>query len=66
MPNASAILSKLNIDSLSDSQKARYYQAVIDASQGKASLPVIRAYIAQEPLLNDKQQYKTSMVLGLH
>ncbi|MGO2923862.1 MAG: penicillin-binding protein activator, partial [Hafnia paralvei] len=56
MPNASAILSKLNIDSLSDSQKARYYQAVIDASQGKASLPVIRAYIAQEPLLNDKQR----------
>ncbi|NIH32402.1 penicillin-binding protein activator [Hafnia paralvei] len=56
MPNASAILYKLNIDSLSDSQKARYYQAVIDASQGKASLPVIRAYIAQEPLLNDKQR----------
>lgn len=56
MPNASAILAKLNVDALSNSQKARYYQAVIDASQGKASLPVIRAYIAQEPLLNDKQR----------
>ncbi|MDR3430589.1 MAG: penicillin-binding protein activator [Rouxiella aceris] len=53
-PAASAALSKINSDSLNADQKARYYQAQIDANQGRSSLPLIRAYIAQEPLLQGK------------
>lgn len=43
-----------NIDSsaLSPNQRVRLYQAQIAANQGQASLPLIRAYIAQEPLLS--------------
>jgi outer membrane PBP1 activator LpoA protein len=32
----------------------RFYQAQIAANQGKPSLPLIRAYVAQEPLLTGK------------
>ena len=48
---AATTLSTINPTSLTNDQKARYYQAQIDASQGRTSLGVIRAYIAQEPLL---------------
>ncbi|MFZ4833228.1 penicillin-binding protein activator [Rouxiella sp. Mn2063] len=53
-PEAAAQLGKLDVDSLSGDQKVRFYQAQIAASQGRASLPLIRAYIAQEPLLQGK------------
>ena len=51
---ASSALGKIDVEGLSNDQKSRYYQALITASQGHASLPLIRAYIAQEPLLQGK------------
>ncbi|PLR41220.1 penicillin-binding protein activator [Chimaeribacter californicus] len=50
-PAAATTLNALNPDSLSANQKARYYQALIAASQTRPGLPLIRAYIAQEPAL---------------
>ena len=53
--NYAAARDALNpIDSslLSANQQVRFYQAQIAANQGEASLPLIRAYIAQEPLLS--------------
>lgn len=52
--SARSTLGHLDSASLSPNQKVRYYQAQIAANQGKASLPLIRAYIAQEPLLTGK------------
>jgi len=51
---AATSLSKIDPTNLTNDQKARYYQAQIDASQGRTSLGLIRAYIAQEPLLQGK------------
>ncbi|MCS3406971.1 penicillin-binding protein activator [Serratia sp. AKBS12] len=51
---ARSTLSRIDNASLSPNQRVRFYQAQIAANQGKASLPLIRAYIAQEPLLNDQ------------
>lgn len=53
-PAAADILAKLEATQLSANQKVRYYQAQIAANQDKATLPLIRAFIAQEPLLTDK------------
>src|SRR5471030_256691 len=53
-PAAATTLSKLDPANLNDAQKARFYQAQIDASQGRTSLSLLRAYIAQEPLLQGK------------
>ncbi|QFH69802.1 penicillin-binding protein activator [Enterobacter sp. E76] len=55
---ATAQLASLDTSDFSDAQKARYYQAQIDASQGRPSLELLRALIAQEPLLKpaDKQK----------
>src|SRR5471030_985581 len=53
-PAAATTLSKIDPSSLTDAQKARFYQAQIDASQGRTSLSLLRAYIAQEPLLQGK------------
>ncbi len=55
---AAAQLASLDTSDFSDAQKARYYQAQIDASQGRPSLELLRALIAQEPLLKpaDKQK----------
>jgi len=50
-PAAASLLGQLDPSNLTNDQKARYYQAQIDASQGRTSLGLIRAYIAQEPLL---------------
>lgn len=50
-PAAATSLSQIDPAKLNNDQKARYYQAQIDASQGRTSLGLIRAYIAQEPLL---------------
>ncbi|CAI1118673.1 penicillin-binding protein activator [Serratia entomophila] len=52
--SARSTLSHLDSGSLSANQRVRYYQAQISANEGKASLPLIRAYIAQEPLLTGK------------
>jgi len=59
-PNgADQLLKQIDSDSLSKDQQARYFQLQIAASQGHPSLDVLRAYIAQEPLLQnpaDKQK----------
>ncbi|MEL4013012.1 penicillin-binding protein activator [Dryocola clanedunensis] len=51
---ASALLAKLDPAGFNKNQQARYYQAIIDASQNRPSLELLRAYIAQEPMLTGK------------
>lgn len=53
---AQALLNKLSPASLEQNQQPRYWQAQIDASQGKPSLNLLRALIAQQPLLGQVQQ----------
>lgn len=56
---AGQLLKQIDSDSLSKDQQARYFQLLIAANQGRPSLDVLRAYIAQEPLLQnpaDKQK----------
>lgn len=53
---AHTLLAKLDPTSLDQPQQARYWQAQIDASQGKPSLTLLRALIAQQPLLSDAKQ----------
>ena len=55
---AQALLDKLTPADFDHNQQARYWQAQIDASQGRPSLTLLRALIAQEPLLaaNAKQK----------
>ncbi|MBV4368112.1 penicillin-binding protein activator [Erwinia phyllosphaerae] len=56
---AAQLLQQVNTGSLSKDQLARYYQLQIAAGQGRPSLDLLRAYIAQEPLLTspaDKQK----------
>lgn len=55
---AQALLEKLKPADFDHNQQARYWQAQIDASQGRPSLTLLRALIAQEPLLaaSDKQK----------
>ncbi|QCR37328.1 penicillin-binding protein activator [Nissabacter sp. SGAir0207] len=48
---AATTLGTLNPKGLSANQQARYYQALIGANRNQPGLPLIRAYIAQEPLL---------------
>ncbi len=48
---AQALLAKIDPTSLDKNQQARYWQIGITASQGKPSLTLFRALIAQEPLL---------------
>ncbi|EOC0418025.1 penicillin-binding protein activator [Cronobacter malonaticus] len=55
---AAALLDKINAANLNDEQKARYWQAKIDASQGRPSLELLRALIAQEPLLQGPSKQK--------
>ncbi|WP_313079352.1 penicillin-binding protein activator [Atlantibacter sp.] len=55
---AAAELATLDISDFSDAQKVRYYQAQIDASQGRPSLDLLRALIAQEPLLKPVEKQK--------
>ncbi|SQA97820.1 Lipoprotein activator of PBP from the outer membrane A [Cedecea neteri] len=55
---ASALLEKIDPSTLDKGQQSRYYQAVIDASQGRPSLALLRAYIAQEPLLKGDTHQK--------
>ncbi|WP_171965734.1 penicillin-binding protein activator [Cronobacter sakazakii] len=55
---AAALLDKINAADLNDEQKARYWQAKIDASQGRPSLELLRALVAQEPLLQGAAKQK--------
>ncbi|MDK1227885.1 penicillin-binding protein activator [Cronobacter turicensis] len=55
---AIAMLDKISPADLNDEQKARYWQAKIDASQGRPSLELLRALIAQEPLLQGPSKQK--------
>ncbi len=55
---AQALLAKLKPADFEGNQLARYWQAQIDASQGRPSLTLLRALIAQEPLLAAKDKQK--------
>lgn len=52
---AQQLLSQLDISKLSEDQQTRYYSLQIAALQGQPSLPLLRAFIAQEPLLQGKE-----------
>ncbi|SNY76479.1 penicillin-binding protein activator [Enterobacter sp. CC120223-11] len=52
---AQALLAKIDVDTLENPQQARYWQDVIVSQQGQPSLPLLRALIAQEPLLTSPQ-----------
>ena len=49
---AQALLSKLDPASFEQNQLPRYWQAQMDASQGQPSLNLLRALVAQQPLLS--------------
>ncbi|MCT4715122.1 penicillin-binding protein activator [Enterobacteriaceae bacterium H18W14] len=55
---ANALLTGLDPSAFNKKQQARYYQAVIDASQNRPSLALLRAYIAQEPMLKGTTHQK--------
>jgi outer membrane PBP1 activator LpoA protein len=52
---AQALLAKIDVANLDSNQQARYWQDVIVAMNGQPSLPLLRALIAQEPLLTTPQ-----------
>ncbi|SUB83693.1 Lipoprotein activator of PBP from the outer membrane A [Pragia fontium] len=51
-------LKNINLASLSNEQKARYYRVEIQANQGRDSLAQLRAYINLEPLVSDEERPK--------
>lgn len=55
---AKKILGTIDLSTLDKNQQARFWQACITAEQGRPSLTLLRALIAQEPLLAgaDKQK----------
>ena len=55
---AKKILGDIDVSALDKNQQARFWQAGIAAEQGRPSLTLLRALIAQEPLLGgaDKQK----------
>ena len=57
-PAAKKMLGDIDVSSLDKNQQARFWQAGIAAEQGRPSLQLLRALIAQEPLLSgaDKQK----------
>nr|MBA2816429.1 Lipoprotein activator of PBP from the outer membrane A [Candidatus Pantoea persica] len=58
VPGATQLLNQVKVDDLSKEQQARYYGLQIAAAQGKLSLVLLRAYIAQEPLLSGDDRQK--------
>ncbi|TNV19591.1 penicillin-binding protein activator [Buttiauxella sp. B2] len=56
--DASTRLGKIDPSALNKNQQSRYYQAVIDANQNRPSLELLRAYIAQEPMLTGPAHQK--------
>ena len=53
---AKALLAKIDAASLSKDGQARYWQNVVAAEQGRPSLTLLRALIAQQPLLASQQE----------
>ncbi len=53
---AQNLLAKITPAELEQNQQARYWQAKIDALQGRPSSDLLRAVIAQEPLLGAKEK----------
>ncbi|WP_368540733.1 penicillin-binding protein activator [Enterobacter soli] len=55
---AKKILGEIDVSALDKNQQARFWQTGITAEQGRPSLQLLRALIAQEPLLSgaDKQK----------
>lgn len=53
---AQNLLAKITPADLEQNQQARYWQAKIDASRGRPSIDLLRALIAQEPLLGAKEK----------
>ncbi|WP_200552332.1 penicillin-binding protein activator [Kosakonia sp. LAM2021] len=53
---AKAQLNELDPTDLEQNQQARYWQIGISASQGKPSLTLLRALIAQQPLLSKQEE----------
>ncbi|MGL5968859.1 MAG: penicillin-binding protein activator [Kluyvera sp.] len=53
---AQALLQKLKADDFDSALQARFWQDTITAEQGKPSLALLRALIAQAPLLTDRPQ----------
>lgn len=56
--DAQQLLSQVKTSELSQDQLARYYDLQIASAQGKTSLALLRAYIAQEPLLKGDARQK--------
>ncbi|WP_312836729.1 penicillin-binding protein activator [Pantoea sp.] len=55
---AQQLLGQVDAGALSKDQLARYYALQIAAMQSRPSLPLLRAYIAQEPLLQGDDRQK--------
>ncbi|MFN1128336.1 penicillin-binding protein activator [Lelliottia nimipressuralis] len=55
---AKKILADIDVKALDNNQQARYWQATIAAEQGRPSLALLRALIAQEPLLSGDAKQK--------
>lgn len=55
---ATAALATIDSSKLDASQQPLYYSAVIAANQGRPSLALLRAYIAQEPFLSKEDKQK--------
>lgn len=55
---AKTLLGKIDISTLDKNQQARFWQAGIAAEQGRPSLTLLRALIAQEPLLSAAEKQK--------
>ncbi|QTF10264.1 penicillin-binding protein activator [Brenneria izadpanahii] len=58
---ANAALSQLDVNALSAQQQLRYYDAQILANQQRPSAALLRAYIAQEPLLQDNSARQSNI-----
>ena len=56
--DAAALTQKLDVSQLTAPQQARYYQVRIAAGQSQPSLDLVRAYIAQEPLLQGQDHQR--------
>lgn len=58
---AQALLSKLDPANFETNQQPRYWQAQIDASRGRPSITLLRALIAQQPLLSQPKQQQQNI-----
>ncbi|MCU6677731.1 penicillin-binding protein activator [Leclercia tamurae] len=58
MAGAKKILGNIDVSVLDKNQQARFWQAGIAAEQGRPSLTLLRALIAQEPLLAAAEKQK--------